>query len=185
MTALDEALLLAINGGLACAAMDALMSALSSRAAGLILLLLAVLVLIWRGGREGRLAAIAAVLAVALTDPLAAQVLKPLIGRARPCHELGEAVRLLGSCGGAFGMPSNHAANMAAVSAAVALTFPRTLILTAPLALAVGLSRVYLGVHYPLDVAAGFGLGAAIGLAVAAGLRWLATTYRRAMAVDG
>lgn len=180
MTAVDQALLLAINGGLASPLLDVLMAVLSNRLLGLVLLALAVAVLAWRGGRAGRVVAVAALIAVAMTDPLAAQLLKPVIGRLRPCHELEDAVRTVAGCGGQFGMPSNHAANVAAAAAAVALAFPRTLVLTVPLALGIGLSRVYLGVHYPLDVLAGYGLGACIGVAVSAGLGLLARTYRRA-----
>lgn len=180
MGTMDEAILLAINRGLAGPAMDALMGVASSRTLGLVVLLAATIVLVWRGGRRGRVAAVAMVLAVSLTDPLAAQVLKPLIGRARPCHELGDAVRVVAGCGGPWSMPSNHAANLAAAAAAMGSIFPRTFVLSLPLALVIGLSRVYLGVHYPSDVLAGWALGAVVGLPVARGLIWLADTYRRA-----
>src|SRR5205085_1359388 len=60
--------------------------------------------------------------------------------------------------------PSTHAVTAAAVAAALwwsARPFSPALAVFAGL---VGLSRVWLAVHYPSDVIAGFALGAAIGL---------------------
>ena len=56
---------------------------------------------------------ILSVLTFAITDTLTAQVLKPLFGRLRPCHdpEIQVLLRGLVDCGGLYSMPSNHAAN--------------------------------------------------------------------------
>jgi undecaprenyl-diphosphatase len=53
---------------------------------------------------------------------------------------------------------------------------PRLAPLFAVLAVAVSVSRVYVGVHYPLDVLAGWALGALVGTAVVLGLRRLRRT---------
>ena len=52
-------------------------------------------------------------LTVAVTDTVAAQLLKPLFARLRPCHDpdLQGMIRGLVDCGGLYSMPSNHAAN--------------------------------------------------------------------------
>jgi len=68
-----------------------------------------------------------------------------------------------------FGYPSSHTAT--AFGAAVVLTFlvPRRW-RWAPLTVAavVGLTRMHVGVHYPLDVVGGALIGLAVGLAVVA-----------------
>lgn len=160
---MDERLLLSINQGLACGPMDTLMATASNLLAWIPVLAVIAVVLVVRGGARGRLAVAAMVVAFALDDPFVAHVLKPLFARPRPCHELGEAVRLITGCGGAFGFPSNHAANSAALAAALGLLLPRTLFVGVPVVLLVSLSRVYLGVHYPTDVLAGVAFGACIG----------------------
>jgi undecaprenyl-diphosphatase len=65
----------------------------------------------------------------------------------------------------AFSFPSGHTAAAFAIAVALAGEGHGLGPLTLSLASGIGLSRVYLGAHYPLDVAAGVGLGALSGLA--------------------
>ena len=64
----------------------------------------------------------------------------------------------------AFSFPSGHTAAAFAIAVALAGQGHGLGPLTLSLAFGIGLSRVYLGAHYPLDVAAGVGLGALCGL---------------------
>jgi undecaprenyl-diphosphatase len=65
-----------------------------------------------------------------------------------------------------WSFPSGHAAGVFALGTVIGLKVRRTLPLMAAIALAVAFSRVYIGVHYPLDVIAGSLIGILIGLFV-------------------
>ncbi len=115
------------------------------------------------------LLALVAIVLVACTNGLA-DFFKYGLARLRPCHdpEIGGSVRVVREgCGGKFGYFSAHAANITAV----AFLFAHALrskgkligIILALWALLIAYSRIYLGVHYPLDVLTGILIGLLLG----------------------
>jgi len=105
-------------------------------------------------------------LTILLSEAMCSLVVKEFIDRIRPCH-IHAWVRLIeGYCPKSPAFPSSHATNITAGITYLSFFFPRWLFAMVPLALLVGYSRVYLGVHYPLDVVGGAILGAACGWAV-------------------
>ncbi len=95
---------------------------------------------------------------------LASQALKRSLTRARPDSSIS-GFEALARNPDRFSFPSGHTA----AAFAVAVAFGGEPYALGPLALllavGIGLSRVYLGAHYPLDVGAGALLGAISGLA--------------------
>jgi undecaprenyl-diphosphatase len=103
-------------------------------------------------------AAVAAGLAWALVH-----VAKTIADRPRPYEVVAGAVlRQQPAHGTSF--PSSHTAITVAVVIALLPFLPRALAAVAiAYAVLVGWSRVYLGVHYPLDILGGAGIGIAVG----------------------
>lgn len=137
--------------------LDALMRFFSTETSAVVPFLLLAVYALWRGGVTGRHVLIGVVLLVVLTDWSGAQF-KHFFAIPRPCEALPD-VRLLEACG-RNSFPSNHAINMAAVAVYVGLFYFRLLPWLAGIAVLVGISRIYVGVHYPLDVLFGWLWGA-------------------------
>lgn len=115
----------------------------------------------WKGGKRGRLAALLIIPVILLSDQLSSAVIKPLVGRMRPCVEL-DNVRMLIGLKTSYSFPSSHAANSFAAAALFAHFFPGGQWAYYVLAFISAFSRIYVGVHYPSDVLAGALLGIAI-----------------------
>lgn len=117
----------------------------------------------WRRARHRPPDAMAAVLWAPVTVLLgwaASNLVKFTVAEPRPCRSIARLTTLL-SCPppGDYAFPSNHAALAGASAAALWLAWRRLGVLAAALALLMGFSRVYVGVHYPHDVLAGFAIG--------------------------
>jgi undecaprenyl-diphosphatase len=90
--------------------------------------------------------------------------IKAATGRPRPFETIPQADPLIGATVGQS-MPSGHAATSFAGAVVLTYLLPRAAPFAFLLALAIGFSRIYVGVHYASDVLAGAALGAAVGLA--------------------
>ena len=99
----------------------------------------------------------AALLAYAVEVPLFI-VMKRLVKRDRPCEVLADIQnRIIPS--DQFSFPSGHTSAAFVMATLVSYFFPLLALPACLWALLVGLSRIYLGVHYPTDILAGIFIG--------------------------
>ena len=123
------------------------------------------------------------VLAVGAADFIASGILKDLVARPRPTRvpELEGVMHLVNNYrSGQYGFVSSHAANTMACGVLFSLIW-RKKIATVGLMLWVAMncySRMYLGVHYPLDIIGGLLVGALVAVAGYALLRALGVVSR-------
>jgi len=118
--------------------------------------------LLFFAGKRGTIAAVIILLAFALTDVVAAQIIKPWVGRLRPSHALPDAINLLIGPGGKYGFVSNHAANTMAIATIIGYFYKKWQTFVIAISLIIGFSRIYVGVHYPFDVLGGWLFGYAV-----------------------
>jgi len=102
-----------------------------------------------------RAAAWRVMLTVGLCYLMVDAVLKPAVGRPRPSIVATAPARDLPPIPRSLSFPSGHAAASFGAAIAVSRMWPQTRVLWWVLAMLIGYSRIYLGHHYPLDVAGG------------------------------
>lgn len=92
-------------------------------------------------------------------------LLKKTLSRERP-YKIIEHLNTFGIDMKDYSFPSGHTTASFSIATTIALNMPRTSIYIFLLAMIIGISRIYLGVHYPTDVAAGIILGLSASLMV-------------------
>ena len=96
---------------------------------------------------------------------LLARALKSVVDVERPAFRYAEPKALM-HVPRDHSFPSGHAATSFACATVLAWAFPRLAVPLYLLAAAIAFSRVYVGVHYPLDVLAGAALGVLVATAL-------------------
>ena len=117
-------------------------------------LLIAMILYIF-GGKKGKKVAILLIVTILITF-LITQLLKLLIMRPRPYTQL--TTLIVCAVESDYSFPSGHTSMSAAISYILGKKY-NCFKFTIIMPILVGLSRMYLGVHYPSDVICGFVLG--------------------------
>lgn len=168
LKSLDTQLFLFINSR-HCSFLDVVMYWISDKVFWVPFYALLLVLIILHFKKQSILIISSIILLILLSDQISANVIKDLVKRPRPSHELAiEGLVHLSKAGpgGHYGFVSAHASN------SFALFFFLTLILPASFkklkwilcfwAIIISYSRIYNGVHYPGDVLGGAVLGAAL-----------------------
>lgn len=168
----DQWLFFKVNHGLGVSWLDPFFLFLSDVHRNKIFMLLIVLfiagALVKKYGKSFWKGFLLILISISLSDLIGYRILKPSVARERPfqSESLDKEVRKVGHAHGKS-FPSNHAANSFAGAASLSYLFPQFSYFFYIYAGFVALSRVYVGVHYPLDIF----FGALLGLFVAFSIR--------------
>lgn len=125
--------------------------------------------LLVKGGRNGRVVALMLIPLIFFGDKLSSAVIKELVSRARPCHQVDgvaivQGLHMLVDCGPGKSFPSSHAVNNAAVATLFSFFYRRWMWWFVGWAALVAVSRPAVGVHYPFDILGGAVIGAGLAL---------------------
>jgi undecaprenyl-diphosphatase len=170
---LDRLLFIFFNQILANPVTDEIMPFVTDGAHWVIAVVLFVFVAVWQDRWRGAAVMLGVVAVFALCDQSSAHWLKPVVKRVRPCHVV-DGARLLVHCTQAYSFPSAHATNSFGCAVWLTFWYPQYRWVFFGLALLVSISRVFVGVHYPFDVLAGWILGtinAVLIILIAEGVR--------------
>lgn len=169
LTSLDEQILLFFNGNHT-EILDEAMSLITGKWIWIPFYLILIDLLFKKlGPKYAALTLVAVVLAIVMTDQICASVIRPFIGRLRPCNPenpiFGAITLVKDIHPGSYSWPSCHAANTFALATLLSCVMRSKKFTTFIFAWAiiVSISRLYCGVHYPTDILCGAAFGSVFG----------------------
>ncbi len=129
---------------------------------GIIWIVVGLIMLIPKKTRKCGIMVLAALLVMLVVNNI---ILKNLIARPRPCATYPELVELV-HIPTSYSFPSGHTVSAMAVAFTIFSQHKKLGIVALIMAFLMGLSRLYVGVHFPTDVYGGIIVGALIALSV-------------------
>lgn len=177
LKSIDTAILLWINGHNS-PALDTVMVAASDTFIWIPLYGVLIYLLIKQYGKTSWLPILFVVLTIVISDQLSSHLIKNMFMRYRPSHNLliQSQLHIVDDYrGGMYGFVSSHAANTVSLTTIIFLLLRKQYVTTIMFfyVVLVCYSRMYLGVHYPTDIAGGVLIGILSGY-IAYGLFTLA-----------
>jgi len=174
ITAWDHLIFRSVNSGLANPFFDLLMPFMRYAPVWIPVYVFFGVFLIYNFRWKGLYIILFGAVAVLASDQLCTAFIKPFVHRLRPCYDpdlAGQVRLLLGSCGGQFSFPSNHASNHFAIALYLISILPSNIKWLKPTLLVwaslIAFAQVYVGVHFPLDVICGAIIGSLLGALLA------------------
>ncbi|QQL50782.1 phosphatase PAP2 family protein [Mucilaginibacter ginkgonis] len=169
----DRSIFHLINRGMANPFFDAIMPWLREPKFWIPVYVFIIAFCIWKFKKQGAIIIVMLAFTVGIADFTSATLIKKAVKRTRPCREQAiindETVRV--GCGTGYSFPSTHATDHFAMSLFLIMVFKsrwKWIWLWAILwATLVCFAQVYVGLHYPVDVAFGGLFGATIGILMA------------------
>ena len=149
---IDKALMVFLNKSISNSFFDIIMTIITGKDFLTVIGLILIIYLGFFCGKRGKITLLVLLFAAGMSDAICAQIIKPWVGRLRPSHEFIDYINLLVKKGGKWSFPSNHAANSFAFATVLSYFYERKKLILFISASIIAYSRVYVGVHYPLDI---------------------------------
>ncbi|MBZ2174226.1 phosphatase PAP2 family protein [Schnuerera sp. xch1] len=123
-----------------------------------------IFVLIILGNKEARTIGTQSAITLCISQTITYS-LKSLLSRERPYNIL-KNLNTFGIILKDYSFPSGHTSASFSVATIIVLNIPELSLFAISIAFLIGISRIYLGVHYPTDVVAGIIIGVGSGIIV-------------------
>jgi membrane-associated phospholipid phosphatase len=165
---LDHSLFQLINKTWSNGVFDSLMPVITNKNTWIPLYILILVFFIYKFRKYAYIPVVCLALCVGAADYSTSGIIKPSVERTRPCNIQELEANILVSCRNSPSFPSSHAANHFAI--AVFLMFflkGKWKKLVWPFliwAFFIAYSRVYVGVHFPIDISVGAAIGILLGI---------------------